>query len=208
MEKIRLRLGMTEWIRNFLEKRTNDFVKNALTDTTYVVSIPQKIGGELLCQVHYSNDFHSWDYYVNYTYTTNKEDSIEIGSGRYSGEDWKRNEQIKSIGNWYALKTGSDWKSDKLLIGKIDSGNKWKEYVFSPEIIESERLWQTAQVNSDPNNGDSEVRIKTIEDNGEIIVGYVFAKKDRVFAFMTGRRTVKYLLNSQSGVPYLSEISE
>ena len=193
---------------DFLEKRVADFVDNALTDTTYIVSIPQDIGGELLCNVNYSDDFHSWDYYVDYNYINGKGDTIEVGSGRYSGRNWKENEQILTIGSCYILKSGSDRKSDKLLIGQKDSNEKWKEYIFSPNSIEKEELWKSKKIDSNPNNGDSEVRIEIVETNGSIIINYVFAKKDRVFAFMTGRRKIIYSLDLDTGIPYLTEISK
>ena len=184
------------------------FTKEVLTDTTFTKEIPQKIGGTLICEVNYSDDFHSWDYHIDYKYKDTANQVLPLGSGLYSGKDWHKKEQIQLIGDWAILKTSSNRDSDRLIIGKINSTEKWNEFNFSPETIEAEKLWQDADINSEPNNYDSKVTVGDIDLKGIISVNYTFAKKDRTLSFMNGERKVLYMIDSVTGKPQMKRIEE
>jgi hypothetical protein len=193
---------------NFLENNANEFTREALTDTTYTALIPQKIGGTLICRVNYSDDFHSWNYYVDYKYKDSNNQVFSLGSGLYSGKDWYKDEQIQVIGDWAILKTGSIHHSDKLIIWKLNQAKDWKEFDFTPETIESEQLWQSRNIKSDPNNYDSKVSVESIDSKGIVTVNYSFAKKDRLFSFITGERKVLYRIDQRTGKPTMADIVE
>jgi hypothetical protein len=183
----------------------DNFVKNALTDKTYIDTLKQNIGGELIRNIHYSNDFHSWDYDIQYSYI-NKFDSIyNIGSGNYHGQALPADEQLFQLDKWTILKTNNGFHC-KIIVGDLKTNNL-TEYEISPQTIEEDPVWQRQNISSNPNNGDSKVTIENIETNGEFSVVYKFAKKNRIFSFMTGKRRVHYKTNLLTGKPEMTTIS-
>jgi len=208
IQTIALLLIMSLSSCNFLESSMVAFTEEALTDTTFTTEIPQKIGGTLICEVDYSNDFHSWDYHIDYKYKDKANQVLALGSGLYSGEEWHKKEQIQLVGDWAILKTSSNRNSDKLIIGKITNSEKWNEFDFSPQTIESEKIWQNKNINSEPNNYDSKAKVVDIDTKGIITVNYNFAKKDRIFSFMEGERKILYRVNVVTGKPQMAGIVE
>ncbi|QHT66397.1 hypothetical protein GXP67_06855 [Rhodocytophaga rosea] len=193
---------------NFEEKKADEFVQEALTDTTFTAEIPQKIGGTLICIVDYSNDFHSYDYSIDYTYKDSIDHIFSLGSGRYSGQTWPKNEQLQEVGNWVILKTSSGHHSDKLIIGKVNQLKPWQEYEFSPEKVEQEVLWQHKKINSAPGNYDSKVSIEEIDSKGIVTITYEFATKNRIFSFSTAEIKVFYQIDYGTGKPVMIDIEE
>ena len=181
-----------------IKNSANTFVKKALTDTTYTVSIPQNIGGALICKIKYSDDFNSWTYDINYSYKGKSDSVIKIGSGRYEGKEWNKDDQLFASKNWMILKTKDSHSSDKLLIGKIENVD-WKAYVISPKSIEEDSIWKVKNIDSDYENYDSVSEIKEINDSGEILVIYKYAKRNRIFSFMTGKRLIIFQINPING---------
>lgn len=57
---------------DMMKEKLQESIDDALEDSTYVVVIPQDIGGKLVCTIHYISNFHSWDYFVGYDYIKNE----------------------------------------------------------------------------------------------------------------------------------------
>jgi hypothetical protein len=201
-------LSIVIWVQSceFANKKAAEFISSALTDTTYKVEIPQGIGGILVCDVHYSDDFQTFEYSISYHYKKRLDSMVHIGNGTYCNT-WKQKEQLLSIGAWTYLQTSADHHSDKLLIGQLDKPDSWREIVFSPKSIENDPMWISSQINSNPENYDSKVKIIDIDmKSGIINANYVFAKKNRIFSFMTGKRMITYELDKISGLPRMIRI--
>ena len=184
----------------------DDFVKNALTDKTYKDTLKQNIGGELIRDIHYYDDFQAWDNDIQYSYR-DKFDSIhEIGSGNFHSQDIPKDEQLLTINKWTVLPTNDGFHC-KMIVGDMKANN-WTEFEISPQTIEQDLVWQNQNINSEPKNGDSKVTFMCVTKEGEFSFLYKFAKKDRVFSFMTGEREVVYKLNMQLGKPEMTNIIE
>ena len=130
------------------------YVDNALTDKRYTETIAQKIGGQLICNVHFYDDFSSSDYDIEYSFKDEQDSIHKIGTGRYSGQEWPKDEQLFKLEHWIILKTSKDRDADKLIVGDIQA-NSWTEYEISPEAIERDDFWEKEKVNSDSDNFDS-----------------------------------------------------
>jgi hypothetical protein len=184
----------------------DDFVKNALTDETYIDTLKQNIGGELIRNIHYSNDFQSWDFDIQYSYKDKFDSIYIIGSGNYHGQSLPKNEQLIQLENWVILNTNNGFHC-KIIIGLLKTNN-WTEFEISPQTIEKDIVWQRQNINSNPNTGDSKVTIEKLNTKGDFSVIYKFAKKDRIFSFMTGKRRVKYKINLETGRPEMTSVSK
>jgi hypothetical protein len=189
---------------DWINKKAADFVDSALTDTTYIVKIPQKIGGTLICNAYYFDDFHSWNFDIEYNYENIYNSVSYIGNGRYAGREWEKDEQLVKFRNWLILKT-ADHRNDKLIIGDLKS-NKWTEYELSPKVIEEDNLWINSNINSSPDYYDSFTRIESVDSTGEFLILYKYAIKNRIFSFMEGKRMIKFRVNSISGKPEMIKI--
>ncbi len=137
-----------------------------------------------------------------------KKDTIDIGHGRFSGKYFDKESQLIRIGEWYALKTSERWDMEKLIVGKLDTTEKWKEYIFCADSIENSAMWQREKINSSPHNGASEVRIISLDQKGEILVEYDYAIRGRLFPFNTGDRELIYRIDKKTGLTYLVKIVE
>ncbi len=82
------------------------------------------------------------------------------------------------------------------------------DYEFPPKTIEQNLVWQKQKIESNPITGDSKVTFEKMSRNGEFSVIYKFAKKDRIFSFMTSKRRVNYIINIQTGKPKMTGVSE
>jgi hypothetical protein len=182
-----------------------DSKENIFIDKTYQDTIKQNIGGLLIRDIHYSEDIHSYDSYIKYLYKL--DNTYIIGSGNYHGQEIPKDEQLIQFYNWIILKTGNSFNGDKIIIGDVKT-KLWIEYEISPQTIEQDSIWQKQNVNSEPNNGDSNVTIENIKANGEFSVIYKFAKKNRIFSFMTSKRRINYTINIQTGQPEMKIVSE
>jgi hypothetical protein len=188
---------------NYINKKLIDFVNYALTDTTYTVELPQKIGGVLICKVHYSDDFKSWDYDIHYTYKDKHDSLYEIGDCRYSGMDWKKDEQLVKFNDWIILKTAC-FKGEKVIIGKLES-KKFFSYELTPEFIEKEEKWKQLKLNSSSEYNDSETHIEKVDSIGEIFVKYHYRIEGRII-FRTGKKFIKYIIDNKTGQPKIDKI--
>ena len=184
----------------------DEFVKDALTDKTYKDTIKQNIGGELIRDIHYYDDFHGWDHDIQYSYKDEVDSIHVIGSGNYHSQDIPKDEQLLVINKWTVLTTNDGFHC-KIIVGDMEANN-WTEFEISPQTIEDDLVWQNQKINSEPNNGDSKVTFKSVTKGGEFSFIYKFAKKNRIFSFMTGERQVVYKLNMQSGRPEMTNVIE
>jgi hypothetical protein len=180
---------------------------SVFSDETYQDTIKQDIGGLLVRDIQYTNDFHSWDYDIKYFYKDKRDSFFVVGTGNYHGQDLPKNEQLIQINKWIVLKTGDSGYGDKIIIGNLQN-NIWTEYLINPKTIEKDIVWQKYNISSEPDNGDSYSKIEAIESTGKFSAIYRFAKKDRIFSFMTGEGRVDYIINIQSGGIEMIEVSE
>ncbi|MFT3796518.1 hypothetical protein [Flavobacterium sp.] len=179
-------------------------VEDLLQDKTYVETLPQKIGGKLICNVHYWDDFQQAVHEIKYTYVDKNGINYNLGSGKFE-KGWNKEEQLIQIKKWTILHTENSRNSDKLIIGDMSS-NEWNDFIISPDIIEEIPIWKEKDIDSSPNNYDSTAKITKLKNNGEFIVTYKFAIKDRTFNFQNGERKLHYKLNFQTGIPKLVKI--
>lgn len=184
----------------------DDFVKNTLTDITYKDTIKQNIGGELIRDIHYYDDFQGWDHDILYSYKDELDSIHNIGLGNYHSQDIPKDEQLLVINKWTFLPTNDGFHC-KIIVGDMKANN-WTEFEISPQTIEQDHVWQKSKINSEPNNGDSKVTFKSVTKEGEFSFIYKFSKKNRIFSFMTGERQVVYKLNMQSGRPEMTNVIE
>ena len=184
----------------------DDFVKNALTDKTYKDTLKQNVGGELFRDIHYSDDFQSWDYDIQYSYKDKFNSIYIIGSGNFHGQEIPNDEQLLQINKWTVLNTDDGFHC-KIIVGNLNE-NIFTTYEISPQTIEQDLVWKNQNIKSNPNTGDSKVIFENMKTNGELSVIYKFAKKDRIFSFITGQRKVNYKLNIKSGRLEMTNVSE
>ena len=119
--------------------------KKAFGPIVETIRIKQQIGGELICKSTYLADIQSWDYLIDYKYKPENKESFDIGRGEYYGRDWSKEDQIRKMGDWLILKTGSKYGADKLLIGKIGLPN-WNSFEISPAKIKKDSFWLTKDI--------------------------------------------------------------
>jgi hypothetical protein len=169
------------------------------------VEIEQNIGGILICNSVYNSDIHDWQYDINYEYHSIDNKIYKIGNGTYHTREWNRNEQLKKYSNWYILKTGDWYGTDKVIIGNFKS-KKWKDYEFTPDNIENETLWKELDIKSLKTYLPSECIITKI-NNGFINVNYKF-RIDETKTKLMDERNLIYEIDKESGKPYLKSISK
>jgi len=167
--------------------------------------IEQNIGGILIANSVYNADHQSWRYDINYKYKTENDSIYDIGNGTYDGREWDMDEQIMKYGKWGILKTGGGRRSDKLLIGHLNT-QKWKGYEFTPENIERAKLWKSSNTHSFLNYCCPESYITEIE-NGKIELQYKF-HIDENNAKEMGIRTIFYEIDIASGKPEMVKVSK
>ena len=183
----------------------NNSGQTIFTDETYQDTLKQKIGGVLIRKIHYSNDIHSWVNDINYSYH-NGFDSINIGSGTYYGEQPPKDEQLVRWGKWILFKTSGDRDKDLLFV--CDYKKKWNRFEISPQIIEQTNLWKEQRIESQLDNWDTVSKIGRIDKNGNVIVFYTYAEKNRIFSFSTEERQITYRINMQTGWPEITSIAK
>ena len=181
--------------------------ENIFTDETFQDTIKQNIGGELIRIVHHYDDFHSFDYDIKYYYKDKFDSICYIGFGRYHGQKLPKDEQLRQLGNLTVFKTSGDREKDMLFIN--DNNSKiWTEYEISPKSIEQTDMWKKQNINSQIGNWDTVSKIENIDENGKITVRYIYAKKNRIFSFITGKRLITYKIDLQTGELEMIEVSK
>jgi len=170
------------------------------------VELSQKVGGVLVCNSVYTADFHSWDYDINYNYKQN--DSLyQIGSARYSGKEWEKDEQFVKYGKWLLLKVSNDRDSDKLIIFNTIT-KKTNEFIVSPKTIESNIIWKSKNIKSKLNNWDTVAKIVDVNTAGIFKVLYIYRKEDNTLFDQNGEREIIYKINIKNGIPEIIKIQE
>ena len=180
---------------------------NIFADETYQDTIKQNIGGEIIRNIHHYNDLQSFDYVIKYTYKNQKDSISTIGSGHYYCKNLPANEQLIKFGKWLIFKTSGGREYDFVFICDTNT-HIWNKYDISPYGIEDEDLWINQHIESDLGNWDSEAKVENIDGNGNITVRYVYAKKDRIFSFIKGKRKIIYKINAKTGTPEMKVISK
>ena len=181
--------------------------ESVFSDETYQDTIKQNIGGSLIRDIHYYNDFQSFIYDINYSYKDQFDSINIIGYGSYYSQKPPKDEQLIQIDKWKIFKTSKDRDVDVLFVCDNYSNN-WTEYEISPETIEQTDLWKKQKINSQVDNWDSVSKIEKIDKNGTVTVLYTYAKKDRIFSFITGKRQVIYKIDFQTGRLEMNKIIE
>ena len=176
--------------------------KQAFGTKEEIIEIEQLIGGKLICESKYMADIQSWYYFIDYKYKDDNGKLFKIGQGEYFGRDWEKSEQLKKISNWVILQTGGEFKSDKLLIGKLDSNN-WKTFEISPNNIEKDKLWISKNINSKTNWSPRESFISSFKDD-KIEVEYLYRIGEKVEEQET--RLITYKFNKETGIPEMTKI--
>jgi hypothetical protein len=185
----------------------NDSGESVFTDKTYQDTIKQNIGGLLIREIHYTDDFHSWINDIKYSYKDKFDSISNIGSGTYYAEEPPKDEQLFHFGKWTVFKTSGDRDKDLLFI--YDKDKKiWNEFAISPETIEQTDLWRNKNIDSELHNWDTVSKIDKIDQDGNIIVLYTYAKKNRIFSFIRGKRQITYKINLQTGRPEMTDVTE
>lgn len=180
---------------------------SVFADEIYQDTLKQNIGGFLVRSIHHYNDFQSYNYDIEYSYIDKLDSINKIGSGSYYSEEPPKDEQLIQLAKWTILKTSGDRDKDLIFICDNDS-KKWTEFEISPKTIEQTDLWKEQNIDSQLDNWDTVSKIDKIDQDGNITVQYTFAKKNRIFSFITGERQITYKINLQTGRPEMTEISE
>jgi len=166
-------------------------------------NIKQNIGGMLICNSVYNADHHSWQYDISYKYKLNNEDTIDIGNGTYYAREWNKDEQLIKYRNWLILKTGSGFRADKIIVGRVED-EKWIAYNFTPERIEKDSLWQALKVPSLLDYCCAETLIDKIDD-GQIELHYKF-RTSYTLVGEYDQRKIYYRIDDPTGRPVLTRI--
>lgn len=181
--------------------------ENIFSDETHQDTIRQNIGGSLIRNIHYYDDFTSAIYDIEYSYKDELDSIYKIGIGRYFSKQPPKDEQIIRFDKWKIFKTSGDKDKDLLFI--CDSNSKiWTKYEISPEKIELSELWKKQKIESRTDNWDSVAKVKKINSNGEITVIHTYVKKKWMPIFKTGQRKVFYKIDFKIGKLKISKILE
>ena len=178
------------------------------SDETYQDTIKQNVGGAIIRNIHYYNDFQSFDYKVSYTYKDKYGSISKIGSSHYYCKRPPVDEQlIQYYNKWLIFKTSGYRDKDFVFI--CDSNTLvWRKYEMSCSEIESTDLWINQRIESELGNWDNVVKVENIDENGNITVLYVFRKKNGKFPFFRDKRKITYKINKKTGVPEMTTISK
>ena len=180
---------------------------SVFSDESYQDTIKQNNGGIIIRNIHYYNDFKSFDYEIDYIYK-DKDDCIStIGHGLYYNHKPPKDEQLIQFGRWLIFKTSGGRDNDILFIYNNNT-QIWSRYEISPYKIECADLWIAQNIASEFDNWDSVTKISNIDKNGKITVLYTYRKKNSIFNFnATEKRNIIYKINSETGVLEMIEIS-
>ena len=185
----------------------NDSWESIFTDEVYQDTIKQNIGGSLIRNIHHYNDTHSYNYVIQYSYLVKSDNINKIGVANFNGQKPPTDEQLIRFNKWIILKTSAGRDKDVLFISS-DKSNTWIKYEISPKTIEQTALWKEQNIDSDIDNWDTVSKINNIESSGAVTVVYTYAKKNRLFSFITEERQVTYKINLQTGKLEMTRILE
>ncbi len=176
------------------------------TDDTYQDTLRQNIGGSLIRKIHYYNDFHSYNYDIEYSYKDKHDSICKIGSGSFYGQEPPKDEQLIRLGKWTVFKTSGDRDKDFVFI--CDSNNVWTKYEISSKTIQQTELWKEQNIDAQIANWDNVAKVTEIDNSGKLTVLYKYAKNKRIFSFLTGKRKIEYKINPQTGELIIDKILE
>lgn len=159
------------------------------------VIINQNIGGKLLCKSVYNADIHSWDYQIDYQYISKFGDTIDIGGGSYHGKNWDKDEQLKKLGDWLILRTGS-WHDTARLILKNTDTDSVRVYDLDNHDLSKDSTLIPEYNKSNEHICCDESCIEHIKKD-EITVRYIHKNYDRV---------IKYKIDKETGYLIVKEI--
>lgn len=177
-------------------------VYKAFSPQHYTTEIEQGIGGTLICNSTYYADHHTWEYEVKYDYEIDNK-IIHIGTGWFCGREWDKKIQLKRYNNWTILQTGDCYNNDKVIIGSVLNSN-WKEYIFSPQNINADSLWQQSDIQCLVEHCCWECYVDSIIDS-VIVVNYKF-RVEEYNADKHDSRSIHYIIDKQTGVPIMRSI--
>ncbi len=183
-----------------------DSKESVFTEKTYQDTIIQNIGGVLIREIHYSDDFTSADYDIKYSYKNNRDIIQVIGNGSYYSQQPPDDEQLMRFDKWTLFKTSAGRDKDIIFIYDSISKN-WTEYEVSPETIESEELWRVQNLKTRIDNWDAVSKVTKIDSNGNITVFYTFVNEKFIPFFKTGKRNVIYSINKETGRLEMTKIT-
>lgn len=176
------------------------------TDEKYHDTLQQNIGGYLVRNIHHYNDFHSFNYDINYSYVDKLDSIYTIGFGSFYGQEPPSDEQLIRFGKWIILKTSGDRDKDFLFIGDIN--NSWTRYEISPETIEQKDLWKAQQIKTRTDNWDAVAKVSEIKPNGDITVVYTFVREKFIPFFKTGKREIIFNMDKETGKLEMTKIKD
>ncbi len=181
--------------------------ESVFTNKTYRDSLEQNAGGVLIRKIHYTDDLHSWIHVVKYFYKDKFGTISYIGSGSYYAEEPPNDEQLIRFGKWTVFKTSGDRDKDLIFINENYTKN-WRRYEISPMTIEQSDLWKEHNIDSQIENWDTVSKVKEIDKDGNVTVLYTYAKKNRIFTFITGKRQIMFEVNRQTGIIEMTRVAE
>jgi len=170
---------------------------------TYVVEIPQNIGGKLICNASYSCDQFGCDSLIEYNLVSSKGETTRIGYSNFEEEAWDRNIQIQKVQDRLILNTKTRESAIAVIFLRDINGAEWTEYQFSPAEITNSQAWHASGIQSLDTEMPFSSTIKEIKENGEIDLIYEFRKNSEEMA--TDKKLLVYKLDS-GGMPQLTEI--
>ncbi len=169
--------------------------RNAFDSKYYRESIPQDLGGELICDVEFNVDIHTGHYSIEYKYL-NEADTIDIGSTNFSSRPWNKNEQLIKFNDFLILKTGCSFNGDMIFLGKRDLHN-WRAVMILPDIIEKDSVWISKGVLSLDNYSPCSSFINKIE-NGLVFVEYKY-RVDKEITNLIETSQIIYQISKKTG---------
>jgi hypothetical protein len=184
-----------------------DSGESVFTDETFQDTLRQNIGGSLVRSIHHYNDFQSYNYDIEYSYIDKLDSINKIGLGSFYAQEPPKDEQLIQLGKWTIFKTSGDRDKDLLFVCDNDT-KKWTEFEISPKTIEQTVLWNEQNIDSQLDNWDTVSKIDNIDQDGTITVNYTYAKKNRIFSFITGKRQITYKINLETGRPEMTRVTE
>lgn len=185
-----------------------DFSGDIFTDETYKDTLTQNIGGSLIRDIHHYNDFHSFNYDIEYSYKDENDSIYKIGLGSFYAQEPPKDEQLMRFGKWIVFKTCGDRDKDFIYIGDYTNWNSWTKYEISPESIELQDLWKAQNIKTRTDNWDAVAKVETIDKNGQIIIKYTFVRERFIPFFKTGKRKIICNVNNETGKLDLIRIKE
>ncbi|CAN5386118.1 hypothetical protein BH10BAC6_BH10BAC6_03280 [soil metagenome] len=183
-----------------------DYGESIFNDENYQDTIGQNIGGILIREIHFNDHIHNWQNDIAYSYKDETNRTSNIGIGTYYCEEPLKNEQLIRCGKWILFKTSGDRDRDYLFVFDNDT-KEWVKYEISPRTIEQTDLWKEQNIDSKLGNWDTVSKVDNIDAKGTVTVLYTYAKRNRIFSFMTGERQIIYRLNMQTGRPEMISVT-